>query len=269
MSFSFCPLFSGSSGNSLYISGGNTRLLVDAGMPGRSIEAQLCRLNVSPDTLSGILVTHEHSDHIKGVGILSRKYDLPIYANEGTWLAMQDKIGGVSIKNQRVFYTGQDFYVGHMGIEPFAIPHDAAEPVGYTFRYGAIKAASATDLGHVNDSWLSAVKGAQVVLLESNHDVAMLMNGRYPRHLKKRIRGRKGHLSNDECAEVLVHLANAGMNSCILGHLSGENNLPELAYTTSYDALLSAGIKPGVDISLEVARRDEMSHRYALTPALV
>ena len=130
MRFTFCPLFSGSSGNSLFVGAGDTRILVDAGMPGRSIEAQLRALDVAPDTLSGILITHEHSDHIKGVGILSRKYDLPVYANEGTWMAMEDKIGGVALKNQRLFYTGEDFYIGELNVAPFAIPHDAAEPVG-------------------------------------------------------------------------------------------------------------------------------------------
>lgn len=233
-------------------------------MPGRAVEAQLRALGVAPDTLSGILITHEHSDHIKGVGILSRKYDLPVYANEGTWEAMQEKIGGVALKNQRLFYTGEDFYIGELGVSPFAIPHDAAEPVGYALHYGALKAAVATDIGHVNDKWLSAVIGAQVMMLESNHDVGMLMGGRYPAQLKRRIRGRRGHLCNEDSASVLVTLCNAGLKSVVLGHLSAENNLPELAFQTAYNALADAGVRPGEDVTLEVARRDQLSGIYTL-----
>lgn len=264
MRFTFCPLFSGSSGNSLFIGADDTRILVDAGMPGRAIEAQLRALGVSPDTLSGILITHEHTDHIKGVGILSRKYDLPVYANEGTWTAMQEKIGGIALKNQRLFYTGEDFYIGPLNISPFAIPHDAAEPVGYAFYYGAIKAATATDIGHVNDKWLSAVSGAQVMMLESNHDVGMLMCGRYPVQLKTRIKGRRGHLCNEDSAKALVTLCEAGLRSVVLGHLSAENNLPELAFKTAYDALCAAGVRPGKDVTLEIARRDQISGIYTL-----
>lgn len=264
MRFTFCPLFSGSSGNSLFIGADKTRILVDAGMPGRSIEAQLRTLGVAPDTLSGILITHEHSDHIKGVGILSRKYDLPVYANEGTWMAMQDKIGGVALKNQRLFYTGEDFYIGNLNVAPFAIPHDAAEPVGYAFHCGHVKAATATDIGHVNDKWMNAVSGSQVMMLESNHDLNMLVCGRYPAQLKNRIKGRRGHLCNEDSARALVELCKGGLQSVILGHLSEENNLPELAFQTAYDALCGAGIRPGEDVTLEVARRDQISGVYTM-----
>ena len=264
MRFTFCPLFSGSSGNSLFIGAGDTRILVDAGMPGRAIEAQLRALDVAPDTLSGILITHEHSDHIKGVGILSRKYDLPVYANEGTWMAMQDKIGGVALKNQRLFYTGEDFYIGELNVSPFSIPHDAAEPVGYAFHYGSVKAATATDIGHINEKWMSAVAGARVMMLESNHDMNLLISGPYPLQLKNRIKGRRGHLCNDDSARALVELCRAGLQNVILGHLSKENNLPELAFQTAYDALCAAGIRPGEDVTLEVARREQISGIYTL-----
>lgn len=264
MRFTFCPLFSGSSGNSLFISAGDTRILVDAGMPGRAIEAQLRNLGVTPDTLSGILITHEHSDHIKGVGILSRKYDLPVYANEGTWMAMQEKIGGVALKNQRLFYTGEDFYIGALNVSPFAIPHDAAEPVGYAFYCGAVKAATATDIGHVNEKWMNAVSGAQVMMLESNHDMNLLLSGPYPAQLKNRIKGRRGHLCNQDSARALVELCRAGLRSVVLGHLSQENNLPELAFQTAYDALCAAGARPGEDVTIEVARRDQSSGIYTM-----
>lgn len=267
MSFSFCPLFSGSGGNCLYVGAGDTRLLVDAGMTGRAIETQLCSIGVAPASLSGILITHEHSDHIKGVGVLSRKYDLPVYANEKTWMAMQDKIGGVSLRNQRQFYTGEDFYIGAMGINPFSIPHDAAEPVGYAFYHGTLKAATATDIGHVNDTWVDAVSGAQVMMLESNHDVEMLMDGHYPQYLKRRIRGRHGHLSNTDSAKALLRLVEGGLRHVILGHLSEENNSPELAFQAAYTTLCDAGVDPVREVTVEVAQRAQHSGMYRLSPA--
>lgn len=264
MHFSFCPLFSGSSGNCLLACADDTRVLVDAGMTGRAILGELCKLGVAPDSLSGILVTHEHSDHIRSVGMLSRKFDLPVYASEGTWGAMEDKVQGVAPKNQRIFAAGQDFYVGDLGVQPFSIPHDAADPVGFCLLYGGSKIAVATDLGHLSPSWMQAVAGAQVLMLESNHDLDMLARGPYPARLKQRIRGRNGHLSNADCAKALTSLLPTGLRSVILGHLSGENNLPELAYQSAQEAIARLGAVIGEDVSLEVARRDQMSSLFTV-----
>ena len=194
MELRFCPLFSGSSGNALYLGCGSTHLLIDAGMSGAKITTELERIGLSPDQLTAILITHEHADHIAGAGILSRRHDLPVFANEATWNAMRPKLGSIVEKNVRVFETGADFHIGEMDIVPFATPHDAAEPVGYSFYAGQSKLSIATDLGTIKESWLKHAAHSDLVLLESNHDVDMLKAGRYPYELKRRIQGSKGHL---------------------------------------------------------------------------
>ncbi len=259
MEFTFCPLFSGSSGNCLLACADDTRVLVDAGVSVRAVLGELAALGVAPDALSGILVTHEHSDHIRSVGALSRRFNLPVYASEGTWQAMEDKVQGVALRNRRAFCAGQDFFVGGLGVQPFSIPHDAADPVGFCLHYAGRKVAVATDLGCLQAGWLQAVSGAHALLIESNHDPDMLARGPYPAALKRRIRGRRGHLANEECARALEQLLPTGLRGVMLGHLSGENNLPELAYEAAHRALSALGARVGEDVSLEVARRDRRS----------
>jgi phosphoribosyl 1,2-cyclic phosphodiesterase len=269
MAFVFCPLFSGSSGNALYLAAGDTRLLIDAGVPAKAILGALDALGVAPETLSGILITHEHSDHIRGAGTLSRKLDLPVYANQGTWDAMSEKLGEVATRNQRTFRTGEDFYVRDIGVEPFASPHDAAEPVGFGLLHRGRKVAVATDLGHIQTSWMRAVSGADLILIESNHDLRMLESSRYPQRVKSRIRGRNGHLSNEDCGKALCSLAATGVRTFVLGHLSPENNLPELAYQTVRSALAEQGIfcgdgGEGADCRLDLAWRDHRGTCYTI-----
>lgn len=264
MELRFCPLFSGSSGNALYLGCEETHLLIDAGMSGAKITAELERIGVSPKALSGILVTHEHADHIAGVGVLSRRYDIPVYANAGTWDAMRAKLGTISEKNVMLFETGVDFHVGSVDVLPFPTPHDAAEPVGYSFYAGQNKLSIATDLGTVRESWLKHIEGSDLVLLESNHDVDMLKAGRYPYELKRRILGAKGHLSNDAAGKAAVELARRGVRTIVLGHLSGENNFPELAYQSVCTALQLEEIEPGRDVMISVASRDGASGMYIL-----
>ena len=165
MELRFCPLFSGSSGNALYLGCGDTHLLIDAGMSGAKITTEMERVGLSPKDLTGILVTHEHSDHISGVGILSRRYDIPIFANDGTWIAMRDKLGNISEKNIRQFETGADFHIGCVEVTPFATPHDAMEPVGYSFCSARHKISIATDLGVIRESWLKHIEESDLVLL--------------------------------------------------------------------------------------------------------
>lgn len=265
MSLTFCPLFSGSSGNALLVCAGETRVLVDAGMTGKALTGALLKVGVEPGSLHAIMITHEHSDHIRGAGVLSRRFDLPVYANEGTWLAMEDKVGEVALRNRRVFETGQDFYVRDLDIQSFPIPHDAREPVGYAIHYKGWKVATATDLGHIARDWMQAVQGAKVLMLEANHDVEMLMQGRYPQYLKRRIRGRKGHLCNEDSGKALIQLVESGVQYCVLGHLSQENNLPDLAYQTVEKLLLEAGIACGRDVQLSLANRDCPSPAFRLT----
>ena len=261
----FCPLFSGSSGNSLFCQYGSTRLLIDAGKPGKQIEEALRAIQVDPGTLSGVLVTHEHSDHISGAGVLARKYHLPLYATPGTWAAMEGKIGKVDPALRREIVADRDFWLGDMGIVPFPIPHDAADPVGYRLYGGELSVSTATDLGHFSGYVFDRIAGSDLILLESNHDPDMLRaNPHYSAALKSRILGDHGHLSNASCAEALIRLIAAGTGTILLGHLSGENNTPELARRVSAEALRREGIREGADVQLSVALRDRTGPVYVL-----
>lgn len=262
MSLRACSLFSSSSGNAIYVRAGDTRILVDAGMPGKKIEEALATINVRPELLDAIIVTHEHSDHIKGVGVMSRRYDLPIYANNGTWYKMERKLGKIAEKNIRVFVSEQDFYINQLNIFPYLTPHDAAESVGYNFMYRNKKISIATDLGHTNRKIINALKDSDVVILESNHDIDMLWNGSYPYHLKQRVAGTRGHLSNEAAAEVLLELIASGTRHILLAHLSKENNTPETALCAMKNALEAYNIEIGKHISLDVASPDITSSIY-------
>ena len=261
----FAPLFSGSSGNSIYIGCGNTHILTDAGMSGSRITAELAKIGVTPDMLSGIIATHEHSDHIKGVGILSRKYDLPIYATEGTWQGMDKLIGEVSAKNRRVLVPEQDFYIGDLNVTPFATPHDANEPIGLSFVCGCARFSIATDIGCVRAGWLNHVLGSDAVLLESNYDPDMLKAGSYPYDLKRRILSNRGHLCNEDAGQCAAELVRAGARHIILGHLSKENNFPELALRCCLDALRAQGVDPQKDVRVDVASRDGVTGIFGIS----
>jgi len=236
----------------------NTKILIDAGLSAKRIVQALQSIGESPSELSAILVTHEHSDHRHGVGIMSRKFDVPIFANENTWNAMEKEIGPVNIKNKQYFRTDKEFEIGGIGIKPFKIPHDAADPVGFNFFSKNIKITTATDLGHITKELLSHFDESNLILLESNHDVEMLRIGPYPWHLKKRIEGENGHLSNEMAGKVVAYLAERGTKRFLLGHLSKENNFPELAYQTVLNALTEKKIAVGSDISLDIALRDRI-----------
>ena len=259
----FSPLYSGSSGNCSVVSVGNTHVLVDAGMTGKSILAALSQVGVDPCALSAIVVTHEHSDHIKGVGIMSRKFDIPVYANEGTWKAMAPFIGEVSMRNIRAFVTGQNFYVGDLDITPFPLSHDAAEPVGFTFFGKGVKLVYMTDTGYASEKLRETAAKADLLFLESNHDLDMLRNGPYPYQLKRRILSDKGHLSNDAAGSFLTKLYPTGVRRVILAHLSGENNTERIAYSTVRGALEEEGI-PEKDFFLTVAHRDRVTGVFEL-----
>ena len=226
MRLTVCPLFSGSSGNSIYVSCGGVRLLVDAGVSAARVEANLSEIGVNISQIDAILVTHEHIDHVRALGVLCRKHGLPVYANEGTWNGILQKESGIPQRCRRVFYTGEDFYIGAMSVHPFPIPHDALEPVGYTLSCQGLSCGIATDIGHIEEGWLRAVSGCQALVLEANHDVEMVERGPYPQRLKKRILSRNGHLNNADCAKALVKLAGAGTRAAFLAHLSADNNLP-------------------------------------------
>ena len=268
MELRFSPLFSGSSGNAIYVGCDDSHLLVDAGMSGSRITREMELMGIDPKKLNAILVTHEHNDHIKGIGILSRKFDLPVYATEGTWQGMYDKIGQIAEKNRVIFEPGQDFFLGSINITPFATPHDANESVGYTFEVPGAKLSIATDLGCIKDSWLHHVIGSDAVILESNYDLDMLTAGPYPYDLKKRIRSRQGHLSNDDAGHVAVELVRNGTRQIILGHLSKENNFPELAMRCCELTLQMAGLTLHEDVQLYIARRDGATGMFSIESRL-
>jgi phosphoribosyl 1,2-cyclic phosphodiesterase len=254
----FCSLYSGSSGNAIFLSTDKVKILIDAGLSGKKIEKALVSIDENPSDLSAILVTHEHSDHIKGIGVLSRRYDVPLYANELTWSSMGDSIGNISMENIKYFETGEIFEICDLSIEPFPIPHDAGEPVGFNFYLGRRKITVATDIGHVDMELTGYMEGSDLLLLEANHDTEMLKVGPYPQWLKMRILGERGHLSNETAGDVITAMAEKGTRNFLLGHLSRENNFPELAYQTVCNALTEKGIDVGRDVSLDVVRRDQV-----------
>lgn len=266
MKFGLCTIASGSSGNCIYVGTEKEKLLVDAGISGKRITMGLEQIGVSPEEIKGLLITHEHTDHIKGAGIISRKYNYPIYATQGTWDFMLegDRIGKVAPENIKIINKESPLNFGELEVMPYSIYHDAADPVGYTFSYKNKKISIATDLGYIDNSILSHLKNSHLILLESNHDVGMLEAGGYPYYLKQRILGNYGHLSNEIAAKALLDIYHDKLQYAILGHLSLENNFPDLAYITAKNTLESNGIQVGKDIEIQVAKRDKVSDIYRL-----
>lgn len=205
---------------------------MDCGISGKALEECLKTAGISGSTIDAIVITHEHSDHIKGVGIISRKYNIPIYANGPTWQAMKGQLGRIEDENICIFETGSEFYIKDIKIETFKTSHDAAESVGYTFSFMDEKVAVATDMGVITKSVLEAICGSHTALIEANYDQNMLEIGSYPYDLKCRIKGECGHLCNNDTAKLAKLLAESGTERIILGHLSEENNYPPIAFET-------------------------------------
>ncbi|SDL13797.1 MBL fold metallo-hydrolase [Natronincola ferrireducens] len=259
----FCSLVSGSSGNCHFLSNGEEHLLIDVGLSGKQIQNKLQEIGFQPNRLTGILVSHEHHDHICGVGVLSRRFNIPIYANAPTWVAMEGKIGAIKANNIKVFDTEKTFTIGELEVFPYNISHDAAEPVGYTFQSGSVKISIATDLGYIDKSTLDKLGDSHLVVLESNHDEAMLKAGSYPYHLKRRILSDIGHLSNEAAGNAVVELVKKNVKNILLAHLSKENNFPELATMTVKNILENHKISIERDVSIELALRNKTSPIYA------
>jgi phosphoribosyl 1,2-cyclic phosphodiesterase len=261
----FCTLFSGSSGNCAYLSTDRGGLLIDCGMSGKQTLEALYQARINLASIHALLVTHEHTDHTKGVGVISRKLNVPVYATEGTWDGMARGLGELPRHHRMVIRADEGFFLDDIEAIPFHIPHDANEPTGFRFNLGRYGVAVATDLGHFSKFVYEAIQGADIVLLESNHDPDMLMNNpSYPQRLKTRILGRKGHLSNEAGAQAALQLLNGGTKHLLLGHLSQENNTPELAYQTVSAALQDAGAVIGKDVSLNVAGRYQAGYMYRI-----
>ncbi|MPQ43406.1 MBL fold metallo-hydrolase [Clostridium tarantellae] len=254
----FCSLFSGSSGNSIFVSSDNTKVLVDAGLSGKKIIEALQTIDENPKEIDAIFITHEHSDHIKGAGIISRKLDIPIYANEATWLAMEKSLGNIKDKNIKVLQKRSVTTIKDLDIVCFNTPHDSIAPMGYTFSSNGKSASIVTDIGTFTEEIKRNIKDSQVVLLESNHDVEMLKFGPYPYDLKRRVLSEIGHLCNEDCGRAIVDILNINdkiSRNIVLGHLSNTNNVPELAYTTVLNVLNENKIAVGKGLNLRMADR--------------
>ncbi len=243
--FCICPLASGSRGNSLFISTPDTALLVDAGLSGKEIERRMAVIGQAPETLSAIIITHEHSDHIRGAGILSRRFKVPVYVTPRTFSACQ---GLGKIDRLTHFECGTPFDVGSIRINPFSISHDAADPVGMTLGFKEKKIGVATDLGIATTLVKEHLKNCHALYLESNHDPDMLINGPYPWHLKQRIKSRCGHLSNADAKNLVSELLHPDLHHIILAHLSEENNHPGRALQEVSKGL--NGLKPSLCVAM-------------------
>lgn len=243
-------LASSSSGNVTYIETPHQKILIDAGLSGKKIAALMASIGRSLDDVNALFVTHEHSDHIRGVGVLARKYHLDVYANEGTWQAMAPKIGKVSVDQQHILKTGGIVTLGDMDIESFGVSHDAAEPQFYQIHHDNKAFAILTDTGYVSDRVAGTIKNADGYLMECNHDLNLLRNGAYPWSLKQRILSDRGHLSNEDGAETLMDVLGNHTKQIFLGHLSQENNFKDLAHATVNGFLKDHDLGVGHDFKI-------------------
>ena len=262
---SFCSLASGSSGNSQFIGNKTTKILLDAGLSGKYIREALCGIGVNGEDIDGIVITHEHSDHVKGVGVMMRKYDLPIYLTEGTWNSIKNSIGKINEDKVNIIEKGKEFCIKDILVKPISISHDAVDPVAYKFVNGEGSVGVLTDLGIYTDEIVDEIKTCDLVMLEANHDIEMLKMGSYPYYLKRRILSSVGHLSNETSGEMASKLVKNGITrNIILGHLSKENNFPELAYETVKNVMESEEIYIGKDIMLNMTYRDKIGGLYVI-----
>ena len=256
-----CSIASGSSGNCVYVGDNDTHILIDAGISGKRVKAGLDAIGVDIKDIQALLITHEHSDHISGVGVLSRKYKMPIYSKEKTLKSLL-KIRSVGVIDPALcnnLEADETFLVGAIEITPFATTHDAVDPLCYTFKKGDKKIGFATDLGSYDEYIKEHLKGANALYLEANHDVRMLEVGPYPFFLKQRILSDIGHLSNDLSADLICDLYHEGLTHIILGHLSHENNMPDVAHATvKHEIDRRLDLNEG-QLHLHVAKRSENS----------
>lgn len=250
--FRYSILASGSSGNSFYLETKEKKLLVDAGLSGKKITQLLAEIDRKPEDLDAIFVTHEHSDHIHGVGVLARKYHLDVYANQETWQIMDHHhmLGKLDVGQKHVFDCGKLLTFGDLDIESFPVSHDAVKPQFYRFMKDGRSFVLLTDTGYVSDRLSSHLTDADAYLIESNHDVEILRSGSYPWRTKQRILSDKGHLSNDDGAESMLRTMGQKTKRIYLGHLSKENNIKELAHMTMKNHLLQADIAVDYDVKI-------------------
>lgn len=255
-----CSIASGSSGNCICAGTQNCHLMIDAGISGKRIEAGLNSVGLKTNEMEGVLITHEHSDHISGLGVIARRYGLPIYGTKGTLeaIAATSSVGKIDPSLFHVIEPDVDVTIGELIVHPIRTSHDAADPVAYILKSEGQKIGIITDLGKYDDYIIEKLQGLDILLLEANHDVHMLEVGSYPYQLKRRILGEKGHLSNELSGQLLGEVLHDQMKAVILGHLSKENNYEELAYeTVRQEITLGENPYKGNDFPMYVAKRSE------------
>lgn len=250
MSLHFSVLASGSTGNAFYIGTDKAKLLVDAGFSGKQMEQLMDTVNLNPKELDGLLVTHEHSDHVKGLGILARRYKLPIYANKKTWEAMEGLIGAIPTEQKFIFDAGTIKTFADIDVESFGVSHDAAEPMFYCFHSAGKKVTIVTDLGYVSDRIKGTIRNSDVFIFEANHDVEMLRMGPYPWNVKRRILSDVGHVCNEDAGLALSDCIGDKTKRIYLAHLSKDNNIKDLARMTVSQTLTEKGFAVGEDFKI-------------------
>lgn len=266
MSLKFCSLSSGSSGNCYLAGSDNTYILIDAGISARKITSRLNSLNVNPSDISGILITHEHSDHISGIDVLSKNYGIPIFSNSKTSAALTEICKYSDNFIMHSFENNVSFNIGDLEIKAFPVHHDAADTVGFSVKNSGSKICTATDTGCVTDDIINEISDADLIILEANHDENILKMGRYPWSLKQRILSNHGHLSNTAAGEAILKIIrkNPKSRQILLAHLSKENNFPEMAYQTIINILDQNSIIQCDNLRINLLNRDEMSGVYLL-----
>lgn len=241
-----CALASGSDGNATYIRSGSTTVLVDAGISLRELSRRLSKVDSTPDSLNAVVITHEHIDHVRGIGPLSRRHRVPVFTNCAT--AQAPTLRTQCAETLECFTTGITFEVGCLRLSPFPVPHDAAETVGFKVCDGSSCVGIATDLGSVTPEVLEGLGNCDALVLESNHDESMLMRGPYPPFLKERVNGPRGHLSNNDTGLLLKSINHQGLKHLVLAHISRINNVPSLTVETARDSLGSTAAGVGVSV---------------------
>lgn len=260
----YISIASGSKGNCNLVEKKDSCILIDAGLSGKATIDAINMHDIDTSKLKAIFITHEHSDHIKGAGIISRKFDIPIYATELTWDAMSNKIGNIKDEHIKIIENADKVCVGDLEISSIPIKHDAADPVAYNVTDGRRLLSIITDLGVVTKKVFDFIKKSNAVVLESNHDINMLEAGPYSYELKRRIKSNFGHLSNDSAGDVGVDLVKNGVTNIMLAHLSEQNNMPILAYQSVLSILSEEGIKVGADVELCVLQQNIVSKKIAV-----
>ena len=250
--FKYCSLYSGSSGNSFFVTSGKTNIIIDAGVSLKKITTALQQIDIKGEDIDAILVTHDHIDHTKSIATLSNKYNIPVFANKKTWEAIPDIAIKIPDNNKKIFINLEKFLIGDIEIFPFNTPHDAADPCGFNLYNSGKKISIATDIGYISDELLDHLKKSSSILLEANYDPEILKYSRYPYILKKRISSDSGHLSNIAAAKTISKLYDSGLTNALLIHLSKENNFPELVYETIKNETLNCK-----NLFIDVAPRDK------------